>query len=52
MEEWLEYYNTISMSIDNDQYFALMMNNAYNLSGAAPAKKAWGGAIWYKEQYW
>merc|ERR1712070_939966 len=24
--EWLEYYNNVSMSIDNDEYFQLMMN--------------------------
>ena len=27
-EEFEEYYNNVSMSIDNDQYFELMMNNA------------------------
>merc|ERR1740133_797425 len=26
--EWCEYYNNVSMSIDRDDYFALMMNNA------------------------
>ncbi|OMJ76623.1 hypothetical protein SteCoe_23966 [Stentor coeruleus] len=42
-EEFDEYYNNISMSIDNDQYFELMMNNAWKLS-EAPAytkNKAW-----------
>ena len=42
-EEFEEYYNNISMSIDNDQYFELMMNNAWKLS-EAPAytkNKAW-----------
>jgi len=48
MEEWLEYYNTISCSIDNDQYFELMMTNAYNLGNAPAAKQAWGGALWSK----
>ena len=33
MEEWLEYYNNVSMSIDDDEYFSLMMNNAWNLDG-------------------
>lgn len=30
MEEWLEYYNNVSCNIDNDDYFELMMKNAYN----------------------
>lgn len=38
MDEWIEYYNMISCSIDNDQYFELMMTNAYNLGGAAAPK--------------
>ena len=29
MDEWLEYYNNVSCSIDNDDYFDLMMTNAY-----------------------
>jgi len=42
MDEWLEYYNTISASIDNDDYFELMMTN---LNGKPKPKKAWGGEI-------
>jgi len=45
MNEWLEYYNNVSMSIDNDEYFALMMNNAWNLDGKRVTKKGWGGEI-------
>lgn len=30
-EEWLEYYAHVSMNIDNDQYFELMMANAWNI---------------------
>jgi Ca2+-binding EF-hand superfamily protein len=30
-EEFIEYYNNISMSIDNDEYFELMMTNAWKL---------------------
>ena len=32
-EEFVEYYNNISCSVDNDSYFQLMMNNAWNLDG-------------------
>lgn len=35
LEEFLEYYTNISVSIDNDEYFALMMNNSWNLKGDA-----------------
>lgn len=43
--EWLEYYNNVSMSIDNDEYFALMMNNTWNLDGKRVTKKGWGAEI-------
>jgi hypothetical protein len=44
MNEWFEYYNNISMSIDDDKYFEVMMNGAWNLDGSrAPAKKGWAG---------
>ena len=33
-EEFLEYYNNISMSIDNDEYYEVMMINAWKLQGA------------------
>lgn len=33
MDEFIEYYTNISASLDNDDYFALMMNNSWNLSG-------------------
>jgi len=29
MPEWLEYYNNVSCNIDHDEYFELMMRNAY-----------------------
>jgi len=31
LEEFIEYYNNISCSIDDDEYFELMINNAWNL---------------------
>mmetsp|Transcript_38441 Transcript_38441/g.58532 ORF Transcript_38441/g.58532 Transcript_38441/m.58532 type:complete len:365 (-) Transcript_38441:9-1103(-) len=43
LPEWLEYYNNVSMSIDNDDYFDLMMNNAWNLDGKRVTKKGWSG---------
>lgn len=32
-DEWIEYYNNVSMSIDDDRYFELMMTNAWKLDG-------------------
>ena len=32
-EEWIEYYNNVSMSIDDDGYFEVMMTNAWKLNG-------------------
>jgi len=46
--EWAEYYNNVSMSIDDDAYFDLMMNNAWNLDGKRVTKKGWGGEVWRK----
>lgn len=34
-QEWTEYYENISASIDNDDYFVLMMQNAWKISEAA-----------------
>merc|ERR1719321_567008 len=42
-EEWCEYYNNVSMSIDDDAYFELMMNNTWNLDGKRVTKKGWAG---------
>ena len=44
-DEWVEYYNNVSASIDNDEYFSLMMNNAWNLDGSMDVnkKKGWKG---------
>lgn len=35
LDEFIEYYTNISVSIDNDEYFQLMMNNSWNLKGDA-----------------
>ncbi len=42
-DEWCEYYNNVSMSIDNDEYFATMMTNAWKLNGQVNYEKAWAG---------
>jgi hypothetical protein len=41
LEEFMEYYNNVSASIDNDQYFELMMINAWKLNGEASRKSGW-----------
>lgn len=45
VKEWIEYYNNVSMSIDNDEYFTLMMNNTWNLDNSRVTKKGWGGEV-------
>ena len=40
-DEWIEYYNTVSMSIDDDAYFELMMNNTWNLDNSRVTRKGW-----------
>ena len=41
-EEFIEYYNNISMSIEDDRYFDLMITNAWNLTNVSYGK-AWAG---------
>lgn len=41
-DEFIEYYNNVSMSIEDDRYFDLMMTNAWNLNNATQ-KKGWAG---------
>ena len=43
--EWTEYYNNVSMSVDRDDYFELMMNQTWNLKGDRVTKKGWGAEI-------
>jgi Ca2+-binding EF-hand superfamily protein len=33
LDEFIQYYTNISANIDNDAYFDLMMQNAWNLDG-------------------
>lgn len=43
-EEFIDYYNFISASIDNDQYFELMMNNCWRINAGNNdtwSKKGW-----------
>lgn len=35
LEEFIDYYDWISMSIDRDDYFELMMRNAWHISGGS-----------------
>ncbi len=48
LDEFIEYYTNVSASIDGDDYFALMMNNSWNLTGDANTYKkytnAWSNA--------
>ena len=44
IREFMEYYNNVSASIDNDQYFELMITNAWNLNNKS-YQKGWGGEI-------
>ena len=41
LAEFTEYYTNISSTIDNDQYFELMITNAWNLNDVSYAK-GWG----------
>jgi len=46
MDEFVEYYNNISMSVEDDKYFELMINTAWNLDGSRnPVQKGWKGEI-------
>ena len=42
IKEFTEYYNNVSASIDNDQYFELMITNAWNLNNQN-YQRGWGG---------
>ena len=44
LDEFVEYYSWVSMSIDDDRYFELMINNAWNLDGKRITRRGWGAA--------
>jgi len=44
MEEFVEYYNNVSACVDDDKYFELMINNAWNLDKVSHGK-AWASKI-------
>jgi Ca2+-binding EF-hand superfamily protein len=52
-KEFIEYYNHVSASIDNDQYFELMMVNGYKLYNTNPKYKEYAptnsGKGWTEE---
>ena len=35
LDEFIEYYNNVSMSVEDDRYFELMMTNAWNLNNVS-----------------
>jgi hypothetical protein len=43
-EEFEEYYNNVSASVDTDDYFAVMMTNAWNLDGSRTVAKGWSNS--------
>ena len=41
LNEFMDFYSNVSASIDDDQYFELMIRNAWNLDNKKYGK-AWG----------
>jgi hypothetical protein len=42
LDEFIEYYNNISVSVDNDEYFEVMIRNAWNMDNKS-FNKGWSG---------
>ena len=38
LQEFMDYYSNVSASIDNDEYFQLMLTNAWNLNNKQYSK--------------
>lgn len=45
LDEFIEYYNNISCSIDNDEYFQMMVKNAWKLDQPSAFKKPYRADI-------
>ena len=45
LEEFLEYYTSISASVDNDDYFEQMMDASWNISGGAAQYKTYAKGV-------
>ena len=43
-DEFIEYYNNVSMSVEDDRYLELMMTNAWNLNNVSYSK-GWGAEV-------
>ena len=44
-EDFLEYFNNVSVGIENDDYFENMIKNGFNLEERRPKKKGWKSII-------
>jgi hypothetical protein len=45
LDEFIEYYTNVSVGIQNDEYFQLIINNAWNLSGSSLTYQNFGKGI-------